>query len=118
VHSRTINRREFLTFRSEHRLRVVDLSCERLYMHVLDAQLTCEPREQPADDVSWCGEPATVFQERAPAQLFDEIDRDLNGVDVLRISGAGWLASDALNGRLEGILERFRARGGRVEITA
>ena len=118
MRSRSINRREFLTFRTERRLRVVDLSCERLYMHVLDAQLTCEPQEESAGDGSWCGEPRPVFQKRTPAQLFDEIDRDLNGVDVLRISGASWLASDALRGRLEDIVGRVRARGGRVEVTA
>jgi hypothetical protein len=112
-----MNRREFLTFTSERRLRIVELSCERLYMHVLDAQLTCEPREKTDGNGSWSGEPPAVFARRTPAQLFDEIDRDLSGVDVLRITGAGWLASDALSGRLDGIVDRFRAAGGRVEVT-
>ena len=112
-----MNRREFLTFRSERRLRIVELSCERLYMHVLDAQLTCEPHEKADGDGSGCGEPPAVFAQRTPAQLFEEIDRDLHGVDVLRITGAGWLASDALSGRLDGLVDRFRAAGGRVEVT-
>jgi hypothetical protein len=112
-----MNRREFLTFTSERRLRIVELSCERLYMHVLDAQLTCEPCRQTDANGSWCGEPPAVFERRTPAQLFDEIDRDVTGADVLRIVGAGWLASDALRGRLDGIVDRLRAAGGRVEVT-
>jgi hypothetical protein len=112
-----MNRRDFLTFTSEHRLRIVELSCERLYMQLLDAQLVSEQHEEADGNDSWSGEPAAVLERRTPSQLFDEIDRELHGVDVLRITGASWLASAALSCRLDGLVDRFRAAGGRVEIT-
>ncbi len=111
-----MNRRQFLTLRSERRLRIVELSCERLHMLALDAQLTCAPREHVNADVAF-GEPPAAFDRRTAEQLFDEIDRELAGADVLRITGAAWLASGALGGRLDPIVDRFRAHGGRVEIS-
>ncbi len=109
-----MNRRDFLTFTSERRLRVVELSCERLYMQLLDAQLTSEQHEKEEGNASWCGEPPAAFERRTPAQLFEEIDHDLRGVDVLRITGPGWLASSALRGRFDSLVDRFQAAGGRV----
>jgi hypothetical protein len=111
-----MNRREFLTFKSERRLRIVELSCERLYMLLLDAKSTRQPHEHADENGSWCEEPAAVFERRTSEQLLEEIDRDLTGADVLRITDAGWLASDALSGPLDVIVDRFRATGGRVEV--
>jgi hypothetical protein len=110
-----MNRRQFLTFTHERRLRIVELSGQRLYMHLLDAALTCTPNGG-GEDAAWGGESAAAFERRTPEQVFDEIDRDLEQADVLRINEPGWLAADDVSRRVDAVIDRFRARGGRVEI--
>jgi hypothetical protein len=110
-----MNRRDFLTFRVERRLRVAELSCERLYMLLLDVQLTGESHNG-GDISSWNGgEPPAVYERRSAEDVFEQIDRDLTEVDVLRITGTEWLTSDAPARHLERVIAAFRARGGRVE---
>ena len=110
-----MNRRDFLTFRVERRQRVADLSCERLYMLLLDVQLTGESPDA-GDTSNWnSGEPPAVYERRSVEEVFEQIDRDLSEVDVLRITDTEWSNSDALAGHLERVATRFRERGGRVE---
>lgn len=113
----SVNRRDFFTFRSERRLRVMVLSCERLYMRFLDAQVTCAPQEDGSGGEMWSGEPPAVFERRTPEQLFDDIELDLHGIDVLRVADASWLTSEALRQRVDAPVAAFRARGGRVEFS-
>jgi hypothetical protein len=85
-----MNRRDFLSFKREPARRIAELSCERLYMRVVDTQLVSARTG------------------------------DLSGVepfeaDLVRVVGAEWLASPELKGRLESVLRAFRAAGGRVE---
>jgi len=108
-----MNRRDFLTFRVERRVRVAELSCERLYMRLLDSQVTGEPSGEGAAE-GWCGgEPAAVYHRSSVQEVFDQIDRDLNGIDLLRITDREWLTDHPY---LEGVISQFRARGGRVDI--
>lgn len=110
-----MNRRDLLTFRVERRLRVAELSCERLYMLLLDTELTGGPA-QSVDAESWCGgEPEAVYQRRSAVDLFEQIDRDLDEVDVLRITDREWLTNETLAQRLDCVVAEFCARGGRVE---
>ena len=78
-----MNRRDFLLLRTDGPSREAVLSCERLYMRYLDAQME--------------GSMATLF-----ATLGDEI----RNVDALRLTDTSWLASDDLKERLDNILER------------
>ena len=111
-----MNRRDFLTFRVERRLRVAELSCERLYMLLVDSPLTCE-RQHDADVHAWVwGEPQPVYHQRSAQEVFDQIDRDLNEVDVLRITHREWLADHSLAANLDRVIAQFRARGRRIEI--
>ena len=110
-----MNRRDFLTFRVERRARVAELSCERLYMLLVDAELTGGSSEND-DAESWCvGEPEAVYQRRSAVDLFEQIDRDLTDVDVLRITDREWLTSETLAHHLDRVVSEFCARGGRVE---
>ena len=113
-----MNRREFLSFRSRDRQRIVELSCECLYMQYLDVQLTWGPQEDPtpAEQQVWGGEPTAVFESRSVEQLFGEIERDLEQADVLRISEPEWLATEPLGQTVEALIAAFRARGGKVEL--
>ena len=126
-----MNRREFLLLRREPRGRVVELSCERLYMRCLDTQVTGGQRNESADSgvpsaapalgcgsaetSPWGGEPPARFPERTPQQVFEELDRELREVEVLRVVDSQWLVGD-LRRDFENLIALFRARGGRVEI--
>ena len=107
-----MNRREFLSFGSRDRQRIVELSCECLYMQYLDVQLTWGPQEgaTPAEQQVWGGEPTAVFESRSVEQLFGEIERDLEQADVLRISEPEWLATEPLCQAVEALIAAFRAR--------
>jgi hypothetical protein len=110
-----MNRRDFLTFRVERRLRVAELSCERLYMLLLDTELTGTSSES-VDAGSWCGgEPEAVYHRRSPSDVFEQIDRDLKDVDVLRIADREWLTAGEHAPHLDRVVGEFCARGGRVE---
>lgn len=116
-----MNRRDFLLLRTEGpetMPRVVELSCEQLYMRWLDSQATGEPREELAESAEtslWGGEPPARFAERTPQQLLEQLDRELREVDVLRIVDSQWLVGD-LRQDFDNLMASFRARGGSVEI--
>lgn len=111
-----MNRRDFLLLRTD-RDRVVEISCQQLYMRYLDTQVTGD-RSEGVDDTAadpWSSEPPAVFETRTADQLFRDLECDLRHVDVLRILDSQWLACDELRRELEAVLSSFRRRGGRVE---
>src|SRR6266849_3737168 len=111
-----VNRRDFLLLRTVARTRVAELSCERLYMRQFDIRVTGRrPDVDFPDGDPSAGEPPAVFDQRTMRQLFDNLERDLAGVDVLRVVDARWLAGDDLKSEFESVLASFRSRGGRVE---
>ena len=110
--SGAMNRRDFLFLKREPTRRIAELSCERLYMRVVDTQLVSA---QARGDDPGEGEPPAVFETRTTEQVFADLERDLRGVDLVRVAGAEWLVAPELKGRLESVLRAFRAAGGRVE---
>ena len=107
-----MNRREFLLFKKVRGQRVAELSCERLFMRVVDSQLM---RGSNVDsDDPWAGEPPRVVDEITTHEVFADLERELRGVDVVRVIDAAWLTSAALRQRLDSVLDGFRAGGGRV----
>jgi hypothetical protein len=106
-----MNRRDFLLFKPAASRRIAELSCERLYMRVVDTQReSARPGDEPGD-----GEPPAVFDVRTTNQVFADLERDLRGVDLVRLVDAEWLVAPELKGRLESVLRAFRVAGGRVE---
>ncbi len=114
-----MNRRDFLLLRNEPDGFVAELSCERLYMHYQHASITMTGDHQPgaADAARELveGEPPSRFSERTPQQLFEDVDRELQGADVLRVTHTEWLTVDAFGKDVEELVAAFRRRGGRVE---
>ena len=106
-----MDRRDFLLFKRAAGQRVAELSCERLYMRVVDTQLV----SARAGDELGDGEPPAVFETRTTEQVFADLERDLRGVALVRVIGAEWLASPELKRQLDAVLSAFRAAGGRVE---
>ena len=106
-----MNRRDFLFLKRETTRRIAELSCERLYMRVVDTQLvSARPGDALCD-----GEPPAVFETRTTDQVFADLERDLRDVDLVRVVGAEWLVSPELKGRLDAVLSAFCAAGGHIE---
>ena len=51
------------------------------------------------------------------ADLFARLDRELEDARELRLVNTSWLAREDLKQRLEPVLDRFRARGGRIVVS-
>ena len=109
-----MKRRDFLRLRSEAAIRVAELSCERLYMHYQHARVTTMPVGVEAPERAEV-EPPSEWTARTTEQLFDEIERQLQGADVLRLVETEWLVVDDYRRHVERVLAAFRGRGGRVE---
>ena len=107
-----MNRREFLLFKKVRGQRVAELSCERLFMRVVDSQLT--PGSNAGSDGPWVGEPPRVVDAITTDELFADLERQLRGVDVVRVVDAAWLTPGDLRQRLNSALDAFRAGGGHV----
>ena len=117
-----MKRRDFLRLKTERGIRTLELSCQRLHMHYLERRAACgqSNTDDPLDgdfDASEEGEPPTAFEERTTEQLFEHLARDLDGVDLLRVTGHRWLSEgdEELRREFNRLLSSFRARGGRVE---
>ena len=109
-----MKRRDFLVLRMEQAIRVIELSCERLYMHYQQADVALR---DPAPDACELPEeelPA-LFVKRNTQELFDGLDRELREADVLRVVDTEWLGVDAFRQDVEVLFAAFRRRGGRVE---
>lgn len=115
---RAVHRRDLLRLRVGAGARSMELSCQSLHMQYLELQRradrdlasTLAHYEEP-----WLGEPPAVASARPIADLFSELARQLEGVEVLRVVDAGWITDGALSRGLEQLIAAFVARGGRVE---
>ena len=111
-----MKRRDFFLLRTERGIRTVELSCQQLHMYCLERRVTSGQVDEDFDPTE-DGEPPTAFDERTTEQLFENLGRDLDGVDLLRVVGHHWLpeGDEELQREFDGLLSSFRARGGRVE---
>jgi hypothetical protein len=107
-----MNRRDFLLFKTVGHSRTVELSCERLYMLYVDTRNAQD--EEPPEVHE--GEPPARFAIRSARQLFDDIGRDLDGVDILRVMHTEWLADGDFRREVETLIAAVQGRGGRVEL--
>jgi hypothetical protein len=113
-----MNRRDFLRLTARGRERILEMSCERLYMRWVDARSGLAETgvtDEEGDAEVWGSEPPLDVTAPTPGQLFAELERRLAGVQVLRVSGREWLAGADFRREVESRIEAFRRRGGRVE---
>jgi len=108
-----MNRRDFLFFKTVGERRVAEISCERLFMRVVDTQRVNASSDESGDQ--WGREPPAVFDAPSADQLFADLERELRGADVVRVVDRSWLAASDLRPRLEAVLDAVRAQGVRVE---
>lgn len=113
---RTLNRRDFLRLRTQGRQRVVELSCERLYMRYTDAM-----REAAGGGVAaaepdpWIGgEPPARLDRPGLDELFAGLRRETRHAHLVRVHGSEWLPPGRLHDAVHAMLDECRARGGLV----
>jgi len=110
-----LSRRDFLRLHVSEGKRVLELSCERLFMRYQDAQSGVGRRQiSNHDDVTpWAQQP-TGFDTPTLDELFAEFERQLAEVDELCVLEPDWLNGGAF-GREVGVrVEAFERRGGHV----
>lgn len=97
---------------------MLELSCEQLYMACVDSEssTTLGSAEGPTDP-PWDGEPTTEIAKPATEDIFADLARRLADADVLRVIGTEWLSGAAFGGRVDALLDAYRERGGRVELS-
>ena len=113
-----VNRRDFLLLKTDRGKQTLELSCERLYMCCLNTGATGGRQDYgcfaPVDN----GEPPTALDERTTRRLFDNLDRVLRDVDILRVMDRERLSSEEFSLECDALMRSLRARGGRVEFAA
>jgi hypothetical protein len=114
-----MNRRDFLLLKTRGQERVLELSCERLYMRYTDAKSgALRPSGGSGDPESWEGEPPLEMVTPTTDDLLRELDEELASADVLHVLDRDWLVAGAFRGPVEARIDAFRRRGGRVEYPA
>lgn len=114
-----MNRRDFLLLKTRGQERVLELSCERLYMRYTDAKSgALRASGGSGDPESWEGEPPLEMVTPTTDDLLRELDEELASADVLHVLDRDWLVAGAFRGPVEARIDAFRRRGGRVEYPA
>ena len=114
-----MNRRDFLLFRTSAGRRVVELSCEQLYMNFIQAQARVRTvvhcggdRDHP--DPDGCLVEHEPISQTSEQDLFSRLDAELQDVRELCLFDTAWLSCEDLNKSLDKVLSAFRGRGGRI----
>jgi len=110
-----VSRRDFLTLRVSEGRRVLELSCERLFMRYHDACSDAARRQvSNHEDVPGADSALTGFATPPADALFAELERRLADADELRILETDWLGDGAFAREVAARVEAFAARGGTV----
>ena len=95
--------------------KVLELSCEHLYIQWVDARSASTRSGKAGAQESWEGEPPTQVRTASVTEILDHLERRLSSVDVLRVRNPEWLSDLRFRSEVDDRIERFRRRGGRVE---
>ncbi len=113
-----MNRRDFLFFRSKGNAQVVELSCEKLfvhYEHLCSGFNQAEEESGTLDDAEWwAGEPPLSITSLDPEDFFRSVQRDLANIDSLQVLDMEWLAQGEFRIRVETLLAACKAGGCEV----
>ena len=116
----SLNRRDFLRLRTRGRQRVVELSCERLYMRYFDAVREVDAgATEAAEPDPWIGgEPPARLDRPGLDELFAGLRHDTRHAHLVRVHGSEWLPPGRLHDEVHAMLDECRARGGLVRFAA
>jgi len=114
-----MNRRDFLLFRTRKKERIVELSCERLYMQHLDiaaGAARASAHAQPLEAPFWSeGEPPLLIDQPTSEEFFQDLQCELLNADVVRIRDSHWLVGEEIRRSLDDVLAVVRAAGRPIE---
>lgn len=111
-----LSRRDFLRLHVSKGKRVLELSCERLYMRYSDACSDAARRQvSNHDDFFGGSRTSTGFEVPSPTDLFDELERQLAEADELRVLEPDWLNGGTFGREVGARVETFEQRGGQVQ---
>jgi len=112
-----LSRRDFLKCRVSEGRRILELSCENLYMRFQDASTGAgQYHFSNHDDLTRPDEAVGRLDGRKIDELFTELERHLAEVDELHLLDREWLAGGDFGQEVGARIETFRQRGGRVEL--
>lgn len=113
---RSLNRRDFLRLRTQGRQRVVELSCEQLYVRYTDAvREAATGGVEAAESDPWIGgEPPARLDRPGLDELFSGLRHDTRHAHLVRVHGSEWLPPGRLRDEVHAMLDECRARGGLV----
>jgi hypothetical protein len=112
-----LSRRNFLRCRVSEGRRVLELSCESLYMRYQDARSGASRQQALSHGEATSNrESPTGFALPSPDAIFAELERRLAEVDELRVREREWLDGGDFGRAVLARIEAFRQRGGRVEL--
>lgn len=113
-----MNRRFLITLGNDTEHGVARLSCEQLYMHFRDirsAAYSAQEEAGTADDAEWwSGEPPLQLETLTVGGLFEELEDQLTGSKLLKISGRSWLSNREFAEPLERVIQNFELNRGQV----
>jgi hypothetical protein len=104
-----LDRRAFLRLVTHGRERILEVSCQRLYVRWLDARPSLSPAAIAEAVSGWLEEPGED-------ELLAQLDACFAGASTVRLSGPEWLADADLRREVDARLVAFRQRGGRVTV--
>ncbi|NNC65157.1 MAG: hypothetical protein HKN84_10255 [Gammaproteobacteria bacterium] len=111
-----LSRRDFLRMHVSRGKRMLELSCERLYMRYADARSNAARRQvSNHDDFVGGSRRSTGFEVPTPTDLFDEFERQLGEADELRVLEPDWLNEGEFGREVGARVETFEQRGGQVQ---
>ena len=117
-----MKRRDFLLFKTEGSEQVVELSCEKLFMHFEDARSEVNKGMEEAGTFAeadwWSGEPPLLIDNLDPDEYFRSIEAELILADVVQVLDPEWLVRGDFQIRVETLLAAIRARGKRVQYSS
>ena len=110
-----LSRRDFLRLHVSKGKRVLELSCERLYMRYADACSDVARRQvSNHDDFVRDSGASSGFELPTPTDLFEELERQLAEADELCVLEPDWLNGGSFGREVGSRVETFEQRGGHV----
>ena len=112
----SLNRREFLKCRVSAGRRILELSCEKLYMRYQDARSGAGRLQiTNHDDSTRHDEAVRAIDLPKLDAIFTELERQLAEADELHVLEREWLAGGDFGREVSARIDAFAARGGRIE---
>ena len=113
-----MKRRNFLLFKTEGSEKLVELSCEKLFMHFEDARSEDNQGVEEAGTFAeadwWSGEPPLLIDNLDPDEYFRSVESELILADVVQVIDPQWLVQGEFQIRVDTLLAAIRARGKQV----